>query len=188
MNIALFGGTFDPPHVGHCIIAEEAQQACGLDQVIFLPCHQSPHKSTLPQATDADRLDMLRLCTREFPWAVVSDWELQQPKPSFSFETAEHFKAALPEANLFWLMGVDQWLALEHWGRPDRLAELLTFIVFPRDKIYPAPNPKFRSVFLHREIKVSATSIRGRVHAGESISELVHPEVDRFIQSKSLYH
>ena len=188
MNIAIFGGTFDPPHVGHCVIAEEAKQSCGLDRVIFLPCHQSPHKTSLPQASDQDRLAMLQLCTADLPWAEVSDWELQKPKPSFSFETAEHFRATFPRANLFWLMGVDQWLALERWSKPDRLAELLTFIVFPRDNISPSRNPKFRSVFLNREIKVSATAIRGRVHAQESVVELVHPEVNRYIQSRALYH
>ena len=130
---------------------------------------------------------MLRLCTQDLPWAEVSDWDLQKNEPSFSFETAEHFRSTFPQANLFWLMGVDQWLALERWNKPERLAKLLTFIVFPRDNISPAPNAKFRSVFLTRAIKVSATSIRGRVRADESISELVHPEVDGYIQSHALY-
>jgi nicotinic acid mononucleotide adenylyltransferase len=84
-------------------------------------------------------------------------------------------------------MGVDQWLALERWNQPDRLAKLLTFIVFPRDNISPAPNVKFRSVFLTRAIKVSATGIRGKVRNDESISELVQPAVDHYIQLHALY-
>lgn len=160
MKIALFGGTFDPPHLGHIHIAEAAVTACGLDQVIFLPCHQSPHKPNQPRASGPQRTEMLRLATSQFPWAKVSEWELQRAEPSLSWQTAEHFATEFPNANLYWLLGTDQWEALERWGRPERLAELLTFIVFPRAGKHPEPNPRFKAHFLTSEFPGSATAVR----------------------------
>ncbi len=186
MNIALFGGTFDPPHLGHSQIAEVAVEACRLEEIIFLPCHQSPHKAVQPMASGRQRLEMLRLATAEFPWAEVSDWELQRAEPSFSWQTAEHFAALFPQAKLHWLLGEDQWASLDRWARPERLAELLTFIVFPREGRAPQPNPRFRSHFLTGQFPGRATNIRQQIQAGEASAELA-PSVAQYIAAQHLY-
>ena len=186
MKIALFGGTFDPPHLGHIHIAEAAVAACGLDQVIFLPCHQSPHKPNQPKASGPQRAEMLRLATSQFPWAKVSEWELQRAEPSFSWQTAEHFAAKFPQAKLHWLLGLDQWETLDRWGRPDRLAELLTFIVFPRAGKHPEPNPRFKSHFLTSEFPGSATAIRTALAAGREPPDLP-TAVAAYISAEKLY-
>ena len=121
-RIALFGGTFDPPHLGHVRLAEAAREAVGLDEVRLLPCRVSPHKTGSEPTAAADRLAMLRLATAGLPWVVVDDCEVGREGPSYSYQTAEALAARFPEAKLFWLMGADQWDALPDWRHPERLA------------------------------------------------------------------
>lgn len=187
MKIALFGGTFDPPHLGHRFISTAAVAACGLEKVIFLPCHQSPHKTTAPHAAGHHRLAMLTLATKDLAWANVSDWELQRPQPSLSWETTEHFAAVHPQAKLHWIMGVDQWRVLHKWSRPERLAEMLTFIVFPRNGIHPEARPNFRSLFLTDEIEASATAIRNCIAHGKAPGVPLDASVAQYIKRHKLY-
>ncbi len=187
MKRALFGGTFDPPHLAHTQLAALAVAEVGLDEVIFLPCHQSPHKQELPQASDADRLAMLRLATQGLAWAKVSDWELRRAQRSFSWETAEHFAAAAPGEPLYWILGVDQWRALEKWSHPEKLAELLTFIVLGRGGEVPDNKPGWRGVFLPGQIPGSGTEIREQLARNGEVRGVLHPEVIDFIRRKNLY-
>jgi nicotinate-nucleotide adenylyltransferase len=187
-SIALFGGTFDPPHNGHLFLAHRAVERCGLERVIFLPARQSPHKVGAPVASDAARLEMLRLATDRLPWAEVSSWEIERPPPSFSWQTAQHFAEVHPGARLCWILGVDQWQALHTWGRPDILADLLHFIVFPRHGIAPAPNPPFRGEFLTDAMEVSATKIRSQLRDGQPVAHLLPPCVmDYLDRHKEIY-
>ncbi len=186
MNLALFGGTFDPPHCGHLQIAAAAVQECRLDKVIFLPCHQSPHKASPPQASGPQRLAMLQLATARAAWAEVSAWELQRAEPSFSWQTAEHFATQFPGAKLHWLLGEDQWQALDRWSRPEHLAKLLTFIVFPRAGQTPTPNPRFKAHFLAAEFPGRATEIRAALQAGRAAAHLP-ASVAQYIAEQKLY-
>lgn len=131
-GIALFGGTFDPLHNGHCIIAQQAWEQFRLDKVVFIPCFQSPHKPEVRTASAEDRFAMLKAALEGLEWAEVSDCEISRPVPSFSVETAEWFASRHPGTPLFWILGTDQWNVLETWKDSRRLAELVTFIVFPR--------------------------------------------------------
>ena len=133
VRIALFGGSFDPPHTGHLSIAEAAVDQCGLDRIYFVPCRVSPLKGKLPGASGGERVAMLRLALAGVSRAEVSEWELARPGPSYSWETVEHFAAQFPDARLYWLMGADQWAVIDRWARPDILRNRLTFIVFARD-------------------------------------------------------
>ncbi|MBP7948660.1 MAG: nicotinate (nicotinamide) nucleotide adenylyltransferase [Verrucomicrobiales bacterium] len=190
MKLGIFGGTFDPPHLGHLTVAEEAWQTCGLDRVVFIPCHQSPHKETAPGATDDQRLEMVRLMVAGRPWADVSDWELRRPGRSYSWETAEHFSAQFPDAELHWILGADQWNALPRWARPDVLARMLTFIVFPRKGLPRHPIDGFRAVFLQGRVDVSlvsSTGIRSCIGSGKSASGLALEAVLAFIAAHELY-
>ena len=162
-KVALFGGTFDPIHDGHLFIAAEAQRLCDLDEVIFIPCWQSPHKPGQLAAASHHRVEMARLAVEGLAWASVSDFEAARAKSSYSWQTAEHFAAALPEVQLFWLLGVDQWQVIDTWGRPEILAQLLTFIVFGRNGQQPEANPSFSSVFLPGTFEISATEIRSAI-------------------------
>ncbi len=185
-KIALFGGSFDPIHLGHIEIARAAQAACDLDRVVFLPCWQSPHKSEATIASAAQRLEMLELATRDLPWAEVSKWELERDRPSYSWMTAEHFAQAHPRAELFWILGTDQWRTLERWAEPEKLAELLTFVVFPRGED-PVANEFFRHFPIDVRHPASSTEIRHRLATGLDVSAMLAPEVADYIAAEKLY-
>ncbi|MCB1099989.1 MAG: nicotinate (nicotinamide) nucleotide adenylyltransferase [Verrucomicrobiae bacterium] len=185
-RIALFGGTFDPVHDGHLFIASEARRLCDLDEVIFIPCWQSPHKQGQQAAASHHRVEMVRLAVEGLAWASVSDFEAVRAESSYSWQTAEHFAGALPGAQLFWLLGVDQWDVIDTWGRPDILAELLTFIVFGRNGRHPRSNPAFSSVFLPGNFDISATEIRHAI--GENaIPEGLDARVADYVLHHQLY-
>ena len=188
-RVALFGGSFDPVHRGHTMVAERAQSRCALDEVVFLPCRQSPHKLGQGLSAGEDRLAMLRLATRDWSWASISTWELEREPPSYSWQAAERWRREVLEREdeLYWILGLDQWVALSRWARADYLAELLTFVVFPRDGKDPEPHSSFRSVILTDDIAISASEIRARCRRGEGIEDGVGPEVAAYVAEKGLY-
>jgi nicotinate-nucleotide adenylyltransferase len=184
-RVALFGGTFDPVHLGHLAIAGMAREKMNLDRVIFIPCRQSPHKDQRPRASEDERIEMLELALAEEPWAVVSEIEMQLPPPSYSWVTAEAMAEIYSESRLFWLMGSDQWNAIQTWTRPGHLADLVEFIVHDRGD-NPRPQPGFRVHFVPGSHPASASEIRGQ--APEFLhSDWLHPDVAAFILARALY-
>lgn len=186
-KIALFGGTFDPVHLGHLYLADTARKALALDEIRFLPCRISPHKTDSHPSTAADRLEMLHLATAGLPWAVVDDFEALRDGPSFSWQTAEAMKEKFPGARLFWIMGTDQWDALPHWAEPQRLAACVEFIVFGRGKA-PAPREGYVLHAVEGGHPASATAIREAISRGETTHPWLPPEVARWINGHRLYH
>jgi nicotinate-nucleotide adenylyltransferase len=156
-----------------------------LDEVRFLPCQISPHKTGTPPASGTDRLAMLRLATADVPWAVVDDYELLKHGPSYSFETAEALAAQFSDARLFWIMGGDQWDALPEWKNPERLASCVEFAVLARGE--PAKSREgYRLFQIPGAHPASATQIRAAISAGE-LPRWLHPDVMRLIDSCALY-
>ncbi len=181
-RIGLFGGTFDPVHLGHIHLAGLARDALRLDEIRFIPCRISPHKSGGDPASAADRLAMLEIATRGMPWAVVDDSELTRPGPSFSYRTAEEMAGKFPGARLFWIMGGDQWRALPKWERPERLAAAVEFAVLPRGGPVPEPRPGFRLHVIPGGHPASATAIR----AGNA-PDFLDPAVAAWISDHGIY-
>jgi nicotinate-nucleotide adenylyltransferase len=185
-KIALFGGTFDPVHLGHIHLAQIAREKLGLDEVRFIPCRISPHKQDTIPASAEDRLEMLRLATAGLPWAVADDCELRREGPSYSWQTAEAMGARFPEARLFWIMGGDQWDALPKWEHPQRLAALVEFIVFTRGgKLKPRDGFAFHA--LEEGHPASATAIREALACGETQHPWLAPAVSQWIHGHRLY-
>ena len=185
-KIALFGGTFDPVHRGHIHLATLAKEALELDEVRFLPCRISPHKVGSAPASGEDRCEMLRLATAGLPWVVVDDFELRQPGPSFSYQTAEAIADRFPAARLFWIMGFDQWDSLPRWKNPERLAELVEFIVLARGET-PHPREGYRLHVIRGEHPASATAIRHAIFRGELGHPWLLPAVAEWIAENGLY-
>lgn len=185
LKLCLFGGTFDPIHLGHIHIAKAAMDALGLDKVIFLPCRQSPHKTGIEHASEEHRLEMCRLATAPYDWAEVDDHDLTAPAPSYSWRTAETMAARFPHARLFWLMGTDQWQKLPQWNRPEHLASLVEFIVFNRGDA-AEPQSGYRLHPIQGNHPASATAIRAS--ANKSLQdEWLAPEVAAYILNHHLY-
>lgn len=187
MKACLFGGSFDPVHAGHLAIASAAQHHCALDEVIFLPAACSPFKlGKTTFFTDAQRLQMLHQATADLPWARVSELDLQLPPPSWSWRIAEFWHKQHPDAELYWLMGTDQWEQLHRWARYDYLCELLHFIVYHRDE-EPQPRPGVRSTFICTGMHpASSSGIRTALQNGTPVPDAwLHPAVVDYIASDS---
>ena len=158
-RIALFGGSFDPVHLGHLEIAHRAVEAMQLDEVRFIPCRISPHKLGHPPAPAEDRIAMLEQSTADLPWAEVDSSEITLPPPSYSYLTAQRVHDSNPAAKLFWLLGRDQWESLPRWKEPEKLRELLDFIVFSRDGV-PEPRAGWRMHHIEGLHPASSSAIR----------------------------
>jgi nicotinate-nucleotide adenylyltransferase len=184
-KIGIFGGTFDPVHLGHIHLAGLAKDALGLDEIYFIPCRISPHKPGSKVTGGDDRYEMLRLATAALPWAVVDDLEIRQPGPSFSYRTAETFAARFPAAQLYWIMGSDQWDALPDWRNSERLAELVEFIVLARGST-PEPREGYRLHVVQGEHPASASAIRAAISRGETPAWL-DPAVEKWISFRGPY-
>lgn len=183
MKTCLFGGSFDPVHAGHMVIATAAQQQCELDRIVFLPAACSPFKQgNTTFFTDAQRLHLLRLATAGLPWAEVSELDLQLPPPSWSWRIAGHWHQSHPGDELYWLMGTDQWEQLHRWARYDYLCELLHFIVYHRDTP-PRPRPGVRSTFICAGMHPASSSrIRESLKSGSPLpQDWLAPEVEAAI-------
>lgn len=185
-SMALFGGSFDPVHLGHLEIARRSVEAMELDQVRFLPCRQSPHKDAAPGASDTDRLEMLKIAVAGLPWAVVDDFDLRSPPPSYSVRTVLHMREQFPDSRLFWIVGLDQWRALPQWREPDALAEHLEFLVFSRDG-EPMSRPGWRMHPIAGEHPASATRIRQALREGPQVPPWLPEGVLDYIREHQLY-
>ncbi len=175
MKTCLFGGSFDPVHSGHVLMATEAQHACVLDKVVFLPAARSPFKvESTGLFTDAQRLDLLHLATAGLPWAEVSGLDVQLPPPSWSWRVVAAWKESHPLDELSWLMGTDQWEQLHLWARYDELVENLHFIVYARGDgaaARPQPRAGVRATFIHGHHPASSSAIRAALLADAPLPE-----------------
>jgi nicotinate-nucleotide adenylyltransferase len=182
-KIGIFGGTFDPIHQGHLILARDALEQLDLDNVIFIPAAISPHKLGQKPAPAEARLEMLRAAIEGEPRFCLDALELERPAPSFTIDTIEALKAREPEAAFVCLIGEDNVTSLPMWHRFADLSGMVQFAVLDRSGLKTThPYPTIR-----RHLDISATDIRNRVARGQSIRYLVPPAVEKIICERHLY-
>src|SRR4051794_11006921 len=140
MRLGLFGGTFDPIHLGHLVLAEQCREACGLDRVWFVVAGAPPHKPG-ERTPVAHRLEMVRLAVAGHPAFEVSEVETRRPGPHYSVETLAAVRRDRPGDDLFFLIGADSLADLPQWRQPDEIARLATVVVVNRPGIDLAPSP-----------------------------------------------
>jgi nicotinate-nucleotide adenylyltransferase len=195
MRIGIYGGTFDPVHLGHLILAETCRAACGLDEVWLVPAQVSPHKLEVQASPPARRLDMLEFAVAGLPEFRVSRIEIDRPGPSFTFETLEQLHCERPGDEFFLLIGADSVIDFPKWRSPQRIAELATLVVVNRGRSTPTiellkgigiDESRVREVEMPG-IDLSASSIRERVRNGQSIRFLVPRPVEHYIREQGLY-
>jgi nicotinate-nucleotide adenylyltransferase len=182
MKIAVYGGTFDPIHHGHLILAREAREMLGLENVIFVPAAVSPLKES-PVASAEMRLWMLRAAIEDEAGFVVDDCELRRSPPSYTIDTIEEIRTREGDAEIYYLIGDDNVPALAKWHRFDELKKAVRFVVL--DRTGRKPNHPYPIV--RRRIDISATEIRKRVACGQSIRYLVPLAVEKIIRREKLY-
>jgi nicotinate-nucleotide adenylyltransferase len=198
MRVALFGGTFDPPHRGHIGIARAAADAFALDTVLFAPTGRQPLKTEIHAAPFADRLEMVELVCASDQRFVASTIDEPHPDgaPNYTVDTLAALRGQMPEATLYNLVGADSFLSLRKWREPERLLELAEWIVVSRPG-YPLNDlsglrltaaERARVHLLETvHMDVSATRLRERLEKGESCGDLLAPSVMEYIRSRGLY-
>jgi nicotinate-nucleotide adenylyltransferase len=197
-RVALFGGTFDPPHRAHLAVARAAADVFDLDKVLFAPVGRQPLKHAAPVASFADRLAMVRLACEADARFEASEIDAPNPgsAPNYTVETLEKLHREIPDAKLFAIAGADSFLSLRQWREPDRLLALAEWIVVSRpgsplrglDELHLTPEHRARVHLIetvHDEI--SATELRRRLAAGEDCSGLLPDTVARYIATHGLY-
>lgn len=189
MKLGIFGGTFDPPHIGHLIVAQDAWAALRLDRLLFMLANVPPHKRGRVAAPAAARLALLEAAVAGDPRFEASDLELRRAGTSYTVDTLRELHAQFPAAELFFLMGVDQFRDLHTWREPEAIARLATVVVLSRTGVEVAqPRLDVRHITLPvTRIDISATEVRRRVSAGEPIRYLVPPAVEAIIEREGLY-
>jgi nicotinate-nucleotide adenylyltransferase len=183
MKTALYGGSFDPIHHGHLILAREAMEQLGLDRVVFIPAAVSPFKLETQPAPPELRLEMVRAAIAGEARFECDDAEVYRPGPSFTVDTVEAWRRRVPGDDLFYFIGQDNVRDLPKWRRWEELRNLVQFVVFERDS--GAPPHDFPRVV--RRFDVSATEIRKRVAEKRSIRYLVPDAVGSMIEKHRLY-
>lgn len=190
MRIGVFGGTFDPPHVGHLLLATDAREALELDRVVFVPAAIQPFKAnTPPEASALDRLEMVRLAIADDANYTVDDTEIGRKGLSFTVDTLEKLSSKYPGARLFLLLGEDALAGIDGWRNPERIRELATLAVMRRSGSGSSGSSIADGVTTvsARRIDVSSTEIRERLRAGKSIKGFVPESVEQFIEARGLY-
>ncbi len=189
MRIGMLGGTFNPIHLGHLVLAQECWMRFSLDRVVFIPSYVPPHKAVEEEVSAADRLEMVRLSLEGDDRFKVSSYEIDKEGTSYSIETIEHFKDEYdPDAELFFLTGSDSAGVLSTWKEVDRILDLTTFIIATRPGWSPEGPYSGRVMCIALPlIDVSSTMIRDRIKKGEPIDYLVPVPAVRYIRRKSLY-
>ena len=182
-KIGIYGGTFDPIHHAHLILARDALERMCLDEIIFVPAAISPLKKTAPVASGELRLAMLRAAIKGEPKLSVDDCELRRPPPSYTIETIEKVRQYNRHTAIYCLIGEDNVQTLKKWHRFDELKKMVNFIILDRT----GQPPTSSYPVIDRKIDISATEIRTRVASGRSIRYLVPPAVEEIIRREKLY-
>lgn len=191
MRIGVLGGTFDPIHIGHLILAEQAREQLGLDKVLFIPAGE-PWRKTGREITDAAmRLEMTRLAVVDAPGFEVDDCEVRRSGPSYTLDTLRDLRGRIDDGDeMFLLLGADALADLPNWHDAGRIADYATLAVAPREGSGEAELPFDASNVVQVEmpyIAVSSTDLRTRARQGGSLRYLVPERVNDFIQEKGVY-
>ncbi len=195
-RIGVLGGTFDPPHLGHLIIATEFLFALRLDQVLFVPAGRPPHKTGRIISSDDDRLAMVRLATAGVPGFAVSTIDIERGGVSYTADLLEFLRAERPDHDFFFLMGEDSLRDLPTWHDPNRICRLAEIGVARRPGVRvdlattldALPDCRGRLHFVSPPaIGISSSELRRRVRDGEPIAFQVPAAVERYIRERGLY-
>lgn len=198
MKIGLFGGTFDPLHIGHLVAARLAKEAMQLDRVIFIPAGIPPHKIGHDITAGDKRLQMVVLAVGYEPDFAVSDWEISQDEATYTVDTLEYFASQFPEDELYFIMGADMLCDLPNWKEPQRILQLAQIIGMKRPGfVVDECQSKLLQIFadgierVHYVempgLEISSTWLRDRLRQRRSVDYLIPERVIRFIEENGLY-
>lgn len=198
-RLGIYGGSFDPIHVGHLVMAEMAREQCRLDKIIFIPAGSPPHKTNRKLAPPRERYDMVRLAIEDNPYFEASSMEIEREGKSFTIDTLKELRKTYSADWEFWLIiGMDSLLEIRTWHHANQIVEMCKLAVYPR-RGYSIEQCDREAELLKYEmgtditfvsgplIEISSTQIRELIEAGRSIRYLVPKSVQVYIQEHFLY-
>lgn len=185
-RIGILGGTFDPPHLGHLVIANEVLHTLKLDQIAFMPNQEPPHKMRKSGTTESDRVRMLELAIRDNPFFVIEKIELERQGKSYSLDTIKMLKERNPDVEYYFIIGADMVEYLPKWHGIEELAELVSFIGVNRPE-YELESPYPVQYIEVPQMDISSTLIRERCKKSFSIKYLLPDNVIHYIEENGLY-
>jgi nicotinate-nucleotide adenylyltransferase len=200
-KIALFGGTFDPIHIGHTSVAKDASEQIGTEKIIFIPAKRSPLKGFLPKANDKHRFEMISLAITDEKDFGVSDYELTKPAPSYTLETVQQYKNEYgSDTSIHWLIGADTIEDLTYWHKIVELIDTCFLTTMYRAGCAEPDFSKFESQWGTQRIEklqqniiqtplvdISSTEIRERLATGRDVNDMLAPSVIEYIHKHDLY-
>ncbi len=200
MRLGVFGGTFDPVHMGHLVLAEQCREQARLDQVLFIPAARPPHKQTVVLTSYAERVEMLALAISGQPAFRIDDLEKNRPGPSYTVDTLSQLQEKYAGAELHLLIGADTLHDLPQWHQPARILELAGLLVVPRPgfEVLDASAVKKMlalsdSITLRYQVcpipflDIASRDLRRRIAQGQSIRYLVPRAAEAYVRDKGLY-
>ena len=198
MKIGIFGGSFDPVHLGHAALAEDACRQAGLNEVIIIPARIQPFKQDRKTASGEDRFRMLALVAEKDDKITVSRYELENEGVSYTYLTMRAMQQRNPQAELYFICGADSFLKLDTWKNADELLRSYSYIIGDRpgyrEEEVKECMQRLRETFgtkairiSNKQLDISSTVIRERLAAGEPVSDLVPPQVERYMKEHELY-
>lgn len=187
MKIGILGGTFNPIHTGHLILAEEAREKLGLDRVIFVPAYLPPHKQDGGIIAASERLSMVKLAIKSNRYFAVSDIEIKRDGRSYTIDTVKQFKKIYPADELYFIIGSDLLNYLEEWKELGEIIKMVNFTVATRPG-YPLERiPSYISTLAIRAVDISGFGIRQAIKEKKSFRYLVPEAVFSYITKRGLY-
>ncbi|MGH7742074.1 MAG: nicotinate-nucleotide adenylyltransferase [Candidatus Eiseniibacteriota bacterium] len=187
-RIGLFGGTFDPPHLGHLALAECARDQLGLESVLFVPAGTPPHKRRVGRSSAQRRVAMTRLAVRGNRSFRVSLAEVRRHGPSFTVDTLRDMGQRFPGSALYLLMGADSLADFANWHDPREILRLATLVVAARPGVRRRAGPRRGVVWLENfAVDISSSAIRARARSGRSVRYLVPEAVAHYIARHRVY-
>ena len=189
MKLGLFGGSFDPVHFGHLLVAQAAREELELTRLFYIPAARSPFKPERNPAPPAERLRLLRLALAGKAWCEIDEQEIRRGGVSYTIDTLRDYARRFPEARLFYLVGADHARKLPDWREAAELARLAEFVLIPRpgQAEVPLPAPFRGRTLAGFPLGVSSSQIRARVKAGLPVDHLVPGVVAEAIGNNRLY-
>lgn len=187
MKIGILGGTFNPIHIGHLILAQEAMEKIGLDKIIFVPAYFPPHKDNADIAGAASRLEMVKLAIKGNKYFIASDAEIKRDGRSYTIDTIKEFKKKYPNDELYFIIGSDLLKYLDEWKDLREIISMVKFIAATRPGYSLSEIPSYIKTVAIRAVDISGFEIRERVREGKSFRYLVPEEVYKYIVKEGLY-